>query len=237
MLKLKNKPNSTQKLAVFDIDGTIFRSSLLIELAEALIEARVFPRIARSYYMDSHEKWARREGGYEVYIMDVVKTYLKFIKGVKRSDIWNVADKVVKEQKKYTYRYTRDLVTQLKKKNFYLLAVSLSPYEIVTPFAKEFGFDKAYGHVYEVDEKVRYTGNMLYEDVMKNKDKVIQRTIEKEGLSLKGSIGVGDTESDINLLKIVDRAIAFNPSSELYKVAKRRKWEIVLERKDVIYRL
>jgi len=32
-----------KKLAIFDIDGTIFRSSLTIELLESLIEEGVFP--------------------------------------------------------------------------------------------------------------------------------------------------------------------------------------------------
>ena len=228
--------NSKKKLAVFDIDGTIFRSSLLIELVEALIKNRVFPRVAKSYYETSLEKWHRRTDGYDPFIMDVVKTYLRFIKGVRRADVYKTAEQVVKEQKNYTYRYTRDLMEKLKKDHF-MLAVSLSPYEIVTPFAKAYGFDKTYAHVYEVDKKVRFTGNVLYEDIMAHKDQVVERTIEKEGLTLKGSIGVGDSESDIAFLKVVEKPIAFNPSQGLYKVAKRNKWQVVIELKDVVYEL
>jgi hypothetical protein len=33
-----------RRVAVFDVDGTIFRSSLLIQLVEKLIEKRAFPR-------------------------------------------------------------------------------------------------------------------------------------------------------------------------------------------------
>jgi len=35
--------SSLRKIAVFDIDGTIFRSSLLIECVEAMISAGLFP--------------------------------------------------------------------------------------------------------------------------------------------------------------------------------------------------
>ena len=222
------------KLAVFDIDGTIFRSSLLIELVEALIKEKIFPVIAKSYYETSLEKWHRRSDGYDPYIMDVINTYLKFIKGVRRADIWKVAEKVVHDQSQYTYRYTRDLIDKLRR-DYFLLAVSLSPYEIVAPFAKAYGFDKTYAHVYEVDRNVKFTGNVLYADVMKHKDEVLKRAIAKEGLSLKGSIGVGDSESDIAFLRLVDNPIAFNPSSGLYLIAKRNKWKVVIERKDVIY--
>ena len=117
------------------------------------------------------------------------------------------------------------------------MAISHSPYEVVAPFAKKFGFNKTYATVYEVDKQVRFTGKVLYEDVIFNKDKTLKRAIEKEGLNLKGSIAVGDTESDVPMLKLVDNPIAFNPSKGLYKVAKRRKWQIVVERKDVVYQL
>ena len=33
-----------KKVAVFDVDGTLFRSSLLIEIVETLIAAGVFPQ-------------------------------------------------------------------------------------------------------------------------------------------------------------------------------------------------
>jgi phosphoserine phosphatase len=57
----------------------------------------------------------------------------------------------------------------------------------------------------------------------------------KENLILRGSVGVGDTESDIAFLKFVSRPICFNPNKKLYDHARRAGWEVVVERKDVIY--
>jgi phosphoserine phosphatase len=54
-------------------------------------------------------------------------------------------------------------------------------------------------------------------------------------LSLKGSYGIGDSHVDIGFLKKVEHPIVFNPSLGLYRVAKKRKWQIIVERKDVIY--
>jgi phosphoserine phosphatase len=50
-------------------------------------------------------------------------------------------------------------------------------------------------------------------------------------------VGVGDTESDIPFLKLVDRPICFNPNRKLYAAAKRHGWKVVVERKDVIYKI
>lgn len=229
-------------VAVFDIDGTIFRSSLLVEMIEALIAEGVFPKEVRRFYADSWRRWQARSGtaksgfSYYEYISNVILAYRKYIQGVRRADVWRVADKVVDFHKVRLYRFTRDLIQKLDKTHF-LLAISHSPYEAVAPFAKSLGFDKVYAQVYEVDKRVRFTGRVLYEDIIFNKGRVLKRAVEKEGLTLEGSVGVGDTESDMPFLKMVERPIVFNPSMKLYKYAKKRGWEVVVERKDVIYRL
>jgi len=65
----------------------------------------------------------------------------------------------------------------------------------------------------------------------------LKRAVEKEGLTLAHSIGVGDTESDIPFLELVAQPICFNPNMNLYRYAKRMKWKVVVERKDVVYEL
>mgnify|MGYP003352254223 FL=1 len=59
-------------VAVFDVDGTIFRSSLLIELVDQLIESGAFPIETRGIFARQHEKWLNREGDYDAYIDAVV---------------------------------------------------------------------------------------------------------------------------------------------------------------------
>lgn len=240
----KPKTQSARKVpvAVFDIDGTVFRSSLLIELMEGLVRSGVVPVQARRIYDQAYEKWQSRVGtaatgySYPEFIKAVIKAYRTFIPGIRRSDVWKVADLIVHRQRRHLYRYPRNLITRLKKSHF-LLAISHSPYEAVTPFAKSLGFDKVYAQVYEVDRRVRYTGKVLYENLIYNKAEILRRAVAKENLTLKRSVGIGDTESDIAFLKMVERPIAFNPSSKLYAEAKKRGWEIVVERKDVVYKI
>lgn len=230
-------------VAIFDIDGTIFRSSLLLELIEALIAAKAFPKDARKHYLGSWKRWQARQGSgrngfsYHEFISGIIFAYRKHIRGVRRAEVWKIAERVVEIHNARLYRYTRDLVKKLKRTH-YLLAISHSPYEVVAPFAKLLGFDKVYAQVYEVDSHVCFTGRVLYEDIILRKDKVAHRALEKNPrLTLAGSVGVGDTESDIPFLKIVERPIAFNPSRKLYRHAKKCGWEVAVERKDVIYKL
>lgn len=223
-----------KKVAVFDIDGTIFRSSLLIELTEALIQEGVFPPKAREVYAKSYKNWLNRRGIYKKYIDAVVKSFEKEIKGVRYEDFSKVSKKVVAFHKNRVYRHTRDLIKKLKKDGYYLLAISKSPFEVVDKFCKELGFNKVYGFVYEIKNK-KFTGKVLYKELVDDKAKILKRAVAKENLTLKKSIGVGDSESDIAFLKIVENPICFNPNQQLYKHAKHSGWKVVVERKDVIY--
>ncbi len=225
------------KLAVFDIDGTIFRSSLLIELVDEMIARGIFPPKTQREYLQKKDDWQNRVGGYEEYIMGVVRVFGKNIKGVKLAEFKKTSGAVLRANKDKVYRYTRDLIRELKNRNYYLLAISHSPKYIVHDFAVALGFNKVYGRILELDKNKRFTGKVEYEELIMDKAKIMERAIEKENLTLKGSVGVGDTESDVAFLKMVEHPICFNPNSLLYRVARKNNWQVVVERKDVIYEL
>jgi len=226
-----------KKVAIFDIDGTVFRSSLLIEITEALIQEGIFSKEVKTVYAKSYENWSDRNDSYEKYINAVIKAFEQNIRGVRYNDLMKIIKKVNAFYQRHVYRYTRNLIKDLKKKNYYLLVISNSPKEVVGEFCKKQGFNKVYGRIYEVDKKGKFTGKTLYEDLICDKAKILQRAVEKENLSLIDSVGVGDSESDIAFLKIVEKPICFNPNRRLYRYAKRAGWEVVVERKDMIYRI
>ncbi|MBV9159132.1 MAG: haloacid dehalogenase-like hydrolase, partial [Candidatus Kaiserbacteria bacterium] len=114
--------------------------------------------------------------------------------------------------------------------------ISHSPKTVLDKFCPRLGFDKVYGLLYEIDADERFTGKVIGDEkTVMDKAYIIRRAIDKEGLMLTRSIGVGDTESDIAFLEIVAQPICFNPNKKLYTHAKKEKWKVVVERKDVIY--
>ena len=230
-------PERSRRVAVFDVDGTIFRSSLLIQVVQKLIADGTFPKNAQRVYEKEFERWLNREGGYQDYIDGVVRAFLKHIKGVHYGVLADAAEDVVETQWKHTYRYTRDLLKDLKSRGYYLLAVSQSPKTILDKFCPRLGFDKAYGSIYEIGPQEMFTGEVVDQHLIANKANIFRRAVEKEKLTLKDSVGVGDTESDVPFLEMVAQPICFNPNMKLYKTAKRLGWKVVVERKDVIYEL
>jgi len=226
-----------KKVAIFDIDGTIFRSSLLIEIMEALIDAGMFKKSTKKYYAKQYQNWINRKDSYEKYIDRVVRAFEINIKGVKYKDFLKISKKVIAVKQDRTYQYTRNLIKELKKKNYFLLAISNSPKVIVDDFCKQLGFNKAYGRMYEIDEKGIFTGKIMFREMISDKAKVLQRAIEKENLTIKNSIAVGDTESDISMFKMVEKVICFNPNKKLFGVAKKHGWKVIVERKDMFYEI
>jgi len=226
------------KIAVFDIDGTIFRSSLLIEYINGLVDAGIFPKKTLREIEKDHKAWLDRKDSYDKYIMSVVRVHQKYIKGAKVEDVKQVVKKVVNEHKDRNYRYTKKLIKDLKNKGFLLMTISGSPEHAVELFAKKLGFDLWFGKIYEV-KNGRYTGNIVLDNSISKKDIVVDLWAKENNIDIEynKSYAIGDSAGDISILTKVKHPIAFNPNSELLKIAKKRQWKIILERKDVVYSL
>lgn len=228
MKKQKNK------LAVFDIDGTIFRKNLHFELIDELSWRGIFDKKARNFLVRTYASWLEHRGTYEDYRKEIVRIYEREICGCSQGDIIEASRKVAEFNKDRVYIFAKDLIAKLRADNYTLIAISGSPIEIVSEYNKYLKLDEVFGTVHETDEKGKYTGKTIFDPVRHKGHLVGQYVAEKE-MTLQDSVGIGDTESDISFLEMVKRPIAFNPNLNLEKIARRKKWKIIVEKKDVIY--
>lgn len=223
-----------RKLAIFDIDGTVFRKNLHFELIEELSWSGLFSKDARKALVRIYARWLEHRGTYEEYRQKIISTYGRELKGCCQKDIVEASKKVAGFNKDRVYIFARDLIKKLKKENYTVIAISGSPIEVIKEYNKFLKLDEVFGSVYETDGKGVYTGKTIFEPV-KHKGHLVGQYIAEKNLTLEGSYGVGDTESDISFLKMVKYPIAFNPNLNLERIARRRGWKIVVEKKDVIY--
>lgn len=129
------------------------------------------------------------------------------------------------------------MIAKLKGEGYHIIAISGSPLEVVEEYnQRHLHFEKVFGSVYETDKTGVYTGEAVFEPT-KNKGEVVRQYVAENHLVLDGSYGVGDTESDISFLEIVEHPIAFNPNQNLKNAAVEKGWEIIVEKKDVIYKI
>jgi HAD superfamily hydrolase (TIGR01490 family) len=229
--------NEPAKFAAFDIDGTIIRWQLYHAISDALIRSGHFDPAEFTSIKQARMAWKRREkaSSFKEYEQSLVGAYDKAIRNVSYKDFMAAVDESFEEYKQQTYTYTRSLISQLKQQGFKLFAISASQQEIVQLFAKHYGFDDYGGSIYENDGH-KFTGQ---KHVLRSteKPKLIEKLVSKHGLRLAGSIAVGDSDSDIPMLELVEHPIAFNPNDSLLAHAKTKQWKIVLERKSQVYEL
>ncbi|OGI29247.1 MAG: hypothetical protein A2288_03095 [Candidatus Moranbacteria bacterium RIFOXYA12_FULL_44_15] len=225
-----------KKLAVFDIDGTIFRKNLAFELIDELAWMNVFDKSVRKTLTRLYSNWLDHKGTYEEYRKALVYLYADNLKGCKREEITEASRAVVPFYKDRTYIFASQLIDKLKKENYHIIAVSGSPSEIVEEYNKYFKFNAVFGSVYETDEDGIYTGKAIFEPTI-HKGHVVKQYVLEHDLTLEDSYGVGDTESDAKFLEIVENPIAFNPNFNLKNIAEEKGWRIVVEKKDVIYEI
>ena len=225
------------KIAVFDIDGTIFRKNLHFELIDELAWLKIFPKDVRNTLVRLYTNWLEHKGAYEDYRRAIVHLYAEHIRGCSEKDVRRASKVVMPFYEKRTYVFAEELIKKLKKENYCVIAISGSPIEIVEEYnRRHLNFDDVFGSVYELDENGIYTGGTVFEPT-KHKGAVVKQYIFENGIGLDGSYGIGDTESDASFLEIVENPIAFNPNQNLKDIAEKKGWRIVVEKKDVIYEI
>ena len=232
----ESEPSAREPLAVFDVDGTLFRRGLMPALTRRLVDEGVFSERVREELSRDYYAWVERRGSYETYDELVVELFLRELEGVSVAELRRCATVEVEAHGRRLHMYPRDVTKRLKQAGYHLIAISGSPQEILDLFLEPLGFDRAWGTVLAQDAREYYTGKLLH-NPFGNKRQVLERFLEEVGVGLEGSVGIGDTLSDVGFLELVRTPIAFNPNRSLFEVARRWSWPIVVERKDVIYNL
>lgn len=224
------------KFAAFDIDGTLIRWQLYHATADAFARLGYVDQAAHKAIKDARLRWKRRENGmsFKDYEAEVIKLYETALNDIKPDQVAKAIEAVFQEYKDQVYIYTRGLIKDLVKQGYFLLAISGSQTEIVAKIADYYGFDDYVGTVYHQADG-RYTGQV--EVGSAHKDAVLKMMVAKHELSWQDSIAIGDSHSDMAMLELVEKPIAFNPEKELYEQARSRGWKIVVERKNTVYEL
>lgn len=228
---------SPRKFAVFDIDGTVIRWQLYHAIVDNLAKAGLVQPSAIASVKAARMTWKKRtsDDSFKDYEREIVRQHDASVLNISHSDYLRVVQKVFDEYKDQTYTYTRDLIRELKAKNYLLFAISASQIEIVELLASYYGFDDFAASVYEV-KNGKFTGrkDVLFGD---RKPLALARLVKKHNASYENSIAVGDSDSDIPMLKAVAGPIAFNPNKLLFQTASTKNWPVVIERKNMIYKL
>ncbi|AKA69616.1 HAD-IB family hydrolase [Clostridium scatologenes] len=229
--------------AFFDIDGTLYREGLITEVFKKLVKYEIIP--PDRWYKEvkpEYEKWDKRQGNYDNYLLKMAGIYIEAIKGLHKSQIEFIAKNVVAQKGDRVYTFTRDKIKWHKGKGHKVITVSGSPIELVREMSIKYGFDDYKGAKYIIDGDEMYTGEVIPMWDSESKENAIYDLVKKYNIDLCNSYAYGDTSGDFSMFKLVRYPVCVNPTKELLqKVTEdeevRKKIQIIVERKDTVYNL
>ncbi len=229
--------------AFFDIDGTLYREGLITEVFKKMIKYEIIE--PEKWYNDvrkDFEKWDRREGDYDTYLLKMIDIYMEAIKGLNKYQIEFIAKRVIEQKGDRVYTFTRDRIKWHKEQGHILITVSGSPIELVKEMSLKHGFNDFKGAEYILNDKGEYTGDVIPMWDSESKEKAIKELQEKYNIDLENSYAYGDTAGDYTMLSKVGNPYAMNPTKELLRkiISDKELSErinIIVERKDVTYNL
>lgn len=232
---------SKTKAAFFDIDGTFYRDSLLIEHFKRLIKYEIIsPSVWHEKVKHTFQDWDKRQGNYDAYLLDVSMVYVEHLTNIAKEDIEFIAKQVIRLKADRVYKYTRQQIQWHLENNHKVIFISGSPDFLVSKMAEKYNATDYCGSTYFIDDDGFFTGQVqpMWDSV--NKEKSIKAMVEKHDIDLTQSYAYGDTNGDLTMLKHVGNPVAINPAKELLTAISEdknlsEKTKIVIERKDVIY--
>ncbi len=229
--------------AFFDIDGTLYRDSLMIEHFNKLMQCEIIdPSLWHSRIKKPYDDWQNRLGEYEDYMEELVNVYVNALTGLNKNELHFLSKQVVEITGGAVYLYARERIKWHQDNEQLVFFISGSPDYLVELMAKKYDVTDYKGTRYITDENGCFTGDLVPNWDSKSKNKAIKEFIEQYDIDIQNSYAYGDTNGDVSMMKIAGNAIAINPTFELLEQIKKdvelsTKTTIMVERKDVIYEL
>ncbi|HCC07133.1 MAG TPA: HAD-IB family hydrolase [Clostridiales bacterium] len=233
----------SQIAAFFDIDGTLYRDNLQTELFKRLIKYGIIdPSDWHNGLEPYYKRWDNRVGQYDDYLEKMSLIYCRSIKGLKRSVLEYIAQQVIDEKGGRVYTYTRNRILWHKEQGHKVITISGSPIELVGLISQRYEFDDFRGTKYFTDINDEYTGELTPLWDSEHKQLALNEIVKKYDLDLQRCYAYGDTLGDLSMFAQAGYPTCINPTKGLISSIKSdsalmEKINIIIERKDVIYKI
>lgn len=217
-----------EKLALFDIDGTLLKGLLIMDFPTYMARKGAFDCSMERELSNLARLYAQRRIPYQTLAIKVPELYAKGIEGQVRAKISAMGNDFISESRDRIFAYSKPLVSMMGKRGFVTVAISGSPIEVIRPL-EPLGFVKMFGTEMEVQDG-KYTGEVQRNLIISTeKQKVIDGLLKEYDVDLVHSFAFGDTEQDLPMLSTVGNPVPLNPNELLRNHAEARGWSVPKE--------
>jgi|GEM_PF-116043 len=211
-----------RSIAFFDIDNTIYQGFSYFELLEKQIVENL---IAEQVLTDARaimQRYKAKAQDYEATIIELLDVYAAGLKGVAYDTVLQSAKEFYATSTKF-FEYAKPTIDILRESHD-LALVTGEPQFVAEAVREQFGMQLYYATEYEVQDGV-FTGAVAnYLASRHEKHAAIKHLMLGHGA--KNSFAFGDSDGDIEMLRVVEYPICLNVTDRLRSVAEKEGWHL-----------
>lgn len=216
MIKTKSK-----KLAFFDIDGVIYDGHTIFDQIQNQEERGILAKGTWNKILIEIEEYKSGRKNYKQAADTMLKISALSIKGNSYKEMLDDTTNYMVRNKNKFFQYFAKTVPLLKKK-YDIYFVTTNFQFMCEAICGIFGTKNYLSSIAEV-KNGKFTGKV--ELSLGGNKGIVKNLIKKYGK--KGSIAVGDSENDADMLNKVEYPFVFEPNEKLEKISKDSGWKSI----------
>lgn len=210
-----------RKIAFFDIDGVIYNGHIMLEQISSQEKKGLLIKGTRRKIFMETIKYKLGLKPYKDTANSMLNIHAMSLKGQNHKDIEKAVYEYALRHESNFYSYFKKLILSLQKTHDICLVTNNFQFTCQV-FAKLFRINKYISSIAEV-KNGKFTGRVKLSLV--GKKSMVSDLIRRYGK--KGSIAVGDSLNDMDMLDRVESPFIMESNKQTKKVAKNKSWTIV----------
>jgi len=214
------------RLAILDMDGTLYPGALGVELLRALIASGVCDPERGQPVFDVLHQYRTGQVDFATMSVEAYQLFAAALKDCACADVDRVAQETWQRERARLFPFATELVRILEAGGYAPVLISGSPHEVVRLLAGELGIARFCGAVFSRHGGF-YTGEVeLASAVLGTKQLILSTLVAGQTVRWQDSLAMGDSPTDAALFELVGLPVAFEPDPALRSIALQRGWTL-----------
>lgn len=212
-----------RKIALFDIDGTIYKGSIIFQLTKYQLKEKTISESVQDNFHKNLQLYQEKRVNYGNFANNLVAHWAKGLKGISYIAVLEQTKCFFKNKGNNFFPFFKRIVALLEKTHdiYFVTGEPKFVAQVVAGLYKITGFLSS---ELEIENGV-FTGN-IKKFLAKREEKQIAIKELLATHHLKQSFAFGNAEGDIGMLNLVEFPICINPTSGLREKAIKENWQI-----------